>query len=118
MKYPGIAAGLNHFAGGFERRRIVSLLLLVSFLASSGCDREAVPALGREIDNAVRAGLGRLSEPEKERLLKQDLSVLLLLAERSSRKIFEHFAHLPMEHHVALRCARRIVDFIVRKADG
>ena len=84
-------------------RRIVSLLLLSGFLASSGCGRAAVPALDREIDIAVRAGLGQLSEPEKERLLKQDHSVLLLLAEPSSRKILEHFAHLPMEDRIALR---------------
>jgi len=79
------------------------LILVSSFLMLTGCNRTAVPTLDREIEIAVRAGLGQLSESEKECLLKEDHSILLLLAEPSARRVLEHFARLPMEQHVTLR---------------
>ncbi len=59
-------------------RRRACLILVGSLLLLTGCNRTAVPALDREFDIAVRAGLGQLSEYEKECLLKEDHSILLL----------------------------------------
>ncbi len=79
----------------------IVLLTLIGF--SLGCGPSSRQSLDREIEIAVRGGLGKLSESEKQSLLAESNGVLLRLSDPSLRKIVQLFAGLPSNQRSQLQ---------------
>ncbi len=62
-----------------------------------GCGSHFANSFDREVDITVRAGLDRLSEKEKEKLLQESHLILMQMADPALHGVLQLFAQLPNE---------------------